>query len=37
MNAQHQAETLLKNIWKAEYLQFIAKFLMQQKFQIADA
>lgn len=37
MNAQHQAETLLKNMWKAEYSQFIAKLLMQQEFQIADA
>lgn len=36
MNGQPQAETLLKNIWKAKYSQFIAKLLMQQKFQIAD-
>lgn len=36
-NAQPQAETLLKNIWKAEYSQFIAKLLMQQEFQLADA
>lgn len=30
MNAQPQAETLLRNIWKAEYSQFIAKLLRQQ-------
>lgn len=37
MKSLPQAETLLKNSWKAEYSQFIAKLLIQQKFQMPDS